>query len=45
VGGSGIDAWAPGAYFADTKTHPYDDALARARVAQQTGTLAGIIWH
>jgi hypothetical protein len=45
VGGSGIDAWAPGAYFADTRTHPYDDALARARLAQQAGTLAGIIWH
>ncbi|MGY3090006.1 hypothetical protein ACVWYF_003054 [Hymenobacter sp. UYAg731] len=45
VGGSGIDAWMPGAYFADTKTHPYDDALARARTAMQTGTLAGIIWH
>jgi hypothetical protein len=45
VGGSGIDAWAPGAYFADTNTHPYDDALARARLAQQEGTLAGIIWH
>jgi hypothetical protein len=45
VGGTGIDAWAPGAYFADTKTRPYDDALARARLAQQTGTLAGIIWH
>lgn len=42
VGGSGIDAWVPGAYFADTNTHPYDDALARAR---QAGTLAGIIWH
>lgn len=45
VGGSGIDAWQPGAYFADTQTHPYDDALARARLAQQSGTLAGIIWH
>lgn len=45
VGGSGIDAWTPGAYFADTKTHPYDDALARAKTALQTGTLAGIIWH
>jgi hypothetical protein len=45
VGGSGIDAWVPGAYFADTNTHPYDDALVRARLAQQTGTLAGIIWH
>ena len=45
VGGSGIDAWAPGAYFADTQTHPYDDALARIRTARQAGTLAGIIWH
>lgn len=45
VGGSGIDAWVPGAYFADTKTHPYDDALARTRAARQAGTLAGIIWH
>ncbi|MBH8560183.1 sialate O-acetylesterase [Hymenobacter negativus] len=45
VGGSGIDVWMPGAYFADTKTHPYDDALARAKTALQTGTLAGIIWH
>ena len=45
VGGSGIDAWTPGAYFAGTNTHPYDDALARARTALQTGTLAGIIWH
>ncbi|MDQ2771729.1 MAG: sialate O-acetylesterase [Bacteroidota bacterium] len=45
VGGSGIDAWTPGAYFSDTKTHPYDAALARARTAMQRGTLAGIIWH
>lgn len=45
VGGSGIDAWVPGAYFADTKTHPYDDALARARTAMRAGILAGIIWH
>lgn len=45
VGGSGIEAWAPGAYFADTNTYPYDEALARARVAQPAGTLAGIIWH
>ena len=45
VGGSGIDTWTPGAYFDGTKTHPYDDALARARTALATGTLAGIIWH
>lgn len=45
VGGSGIDVWTPGAYYDGNKTHPYDDALARARAAMQTGTLAGIIWH
>jgi len=45
VGGSGIDTWVPGAYFDGTKTHPYDDALARARTALAAGTLAGIIWH
>ncbi|MDO7846085.1 sialate O-acetylesterase [Hymenobacter sp. M29] len=45
VGGSGIDAWAPGAYFEGTKTYPYDAALARAKVALQAGTLAGIIWN
>ena len=45
VGGSGIDAWSPGAYFEGTKTHPYDDALTRARTAMQAGNLAGIIWH
>ncbi|MDB5235051.1 MAG: putative acetyl xylan esterase AxeA [Hymenobacter sp.] len=45
VGGSAISYWQPGAYFPDTKTHPYDDALARARIALQTGTLAGIIWN
>ncbi|GAB3586336.1 sialate O-acetylesterase [Hymenobacter daeguensis] len=45
VGGSGIDVWTPGAYYDGTKTHPYDDALARAKAAMQAGTLAGIIWH
>jgi hypothetical protein len=45
VGGSGMAFWQPGAYFPDTRTHPYDDALARARRAMQSGTLAGIIWH
>ncbi|TGE08645.1 sialate O-acetylesterase [Hymenobacter fodinae] len=45
VGGSGIDVWQPGAYFPDTQVKPYDDALARTRLALQQGTLAGIIWH
>ncbi|RZK62939.1 MAG: sialate O-acetylesterase [Hymenobacter sp.] len=45
VGGAGLEAWLPGAYFADTQTHPYDDALARARLALAAGTLAGIVWN
>ncbi|GAB3870989.1 sialate O-acetylesterase [Hymenobacter segetis] len=45
VGGSGIDAWTPGAYYDGNKSHPYDDALARAKTALQAGTLVGIIWH
>jgi len=45
VGGSGIDYWQEGAYYPATKTHPYDDALLRAKKAMQTGTLTGIIWH
>lgn len=45
VGGSPIAAWQPGAYYEPTKSHPYDDALQRAREALKKGTLKGIIWH
>ena len=45
VGGSPIDAWQPGAYYEPTKSRPWDDALRRARVATQAGTLKGILWH
>jgi Carbohydrate esterase, sialic acid-specific acetylesterase len=45
VGGSGIDVWEPGAYYAPTKSHPYDDAIQRARKALENGQLAGILWH
>jgi hypothetical protein len=44
-GGSPISSWAPGEYFDGTHSHPYDDALARARRASQNGTLKGILWH
>lgn len=44
VGGSPIDAWRPGVYYAPTKSYPYDDALRRARKAQEQGELAGILW-
>ncbi len=45
VGGSGITSWVPGGYDAATKTHPYDEALARARAAQRSGTFRAILWH
>jgi hypothetical protein len=44
-GGSPISAWQPGQYFEETHGHPYDDALARARVALKSGTLHAILWH
>lgn len=44
-GGSPISSWEPGGYHAPTKTHPYDDALERARKAMKDGVLKGILWH
>lgn len=44
-GGSGIDVWVPGAFYAATKSYPYDDALKRAKKALENGELAGILWH
>ncbi|MGF2411093.1 sialate O-acetylesterase [Ferruginibacter sp.] len=42
-GGSPIKVWQPGAtYF---NAHPYDDAIARTKMAMQKGVLKGIIWH
>jgi hypothetical protein len=45
VGGSPIDAWQPGVFYPPTKSHPWDDALRRAKLALQFGTLKGILWH
>ena len=45
VGGSPISAWKLGAYYAPTKSHPYDDMLVRIREAQKVGVLKGILWH
>lgn len=45
VGGSPIAAWQPGGYHTQTKSHPYDECLQRAKVALQAGTLKGILWH
>ena len=45
VGGSPIGAWQPGVFYQPTKSHPWDDALRRAKLALQSGTLQGILWH
>ena len=46
VGGTPISAWEPGARDAETGTHPYDDGLARARVAMRGGhRFAAVLWH
>ena len=44
-GGSAISTWEPGGYHSQTKSHPWDDAIARARVAMKNGALKGILWH
>jgi hypothetical protein len=45
VGGSPIDAWKPGVFYEPTKSHPWDDAVRRAKLALRSGTLRGILWH
>jgi hypothetical protein len=45
VGGSPISSWEPGALDAATKTHPYDDAIVRARAAMRDGRFRAILWH
>lgn len=44
-GGSPISTWVPGGYWEQTKSHPYDDFLTRAKRALQDGTLKAILWH
>jgi len=44
-GGSPISTWKPGGYHDQTKSHPYDDAIARTRRAMRDGVLKGILWH
>lgn len=44
-GGSPISTWVPGGYHNQTKSHPYDDAIKRAKQALAEGTLKGILWH
>ena len=45
AGGSAIETWVPGGYHGQTKSHPWDDAIKRTRVAMESGVLKGILWH
>jgi hypothetical protein len=45
VGGTSVTRWAPGVQDPVTKAYPYDDMLARIKIARKTGTFKGIIWH
>lgn len=44
-GGSSISVWKAGAWFEQTQSHPYDDAVERAKIAMKDGVLKGILWH
>ncbi len=44
-GGSSIKHWQKGAYWKQTDSHPYDDAIARTEKALKHGTLKAILWH
>ncbi|WP_046243336.1 sialate O-acetylesterase [Hymenobacter terrenus] len=45
VGGTSIAKWQPGVYDEATKTHPYDDAVARISAAMRCGVVKGMLWH
>lgn len=44
-GGSPISTWEPGKFWDQTKSNPWDDAMARAKQAVRDGTLKAILWH
>jgi hypothetical protein len=44
-GGSSIRHWRRGAFWEQTQSHPYDDAIARAKRAMQDGVLKAILFH
>ena len=44
-GGSSIDHWAPGVFFNQTKSYPYDDAISRTKRALEDGELEAILWR
>lgn len=44
-GGSPISTWEPGVFFEQTDSHPYDDAMSRARDAMKSGDIKAVLWH
>ncbi len=44
-GGTNIDKWRNGEYDKKTKSYPYDEAISKAKMALNKGTLKGILWH
>ena len=45
VGGTSITSWKQSGFDKATNTHPYDDAVARIKIAMLSGTIKGILWH
>jgi hypothetical protein len=45
AGGSPISVWKKDAYWAQTKSKPYDETLRRVALAKKRGVLKGILWH
>lgn len=45
VGGTSIRIWVPGGFDKKTEVYPYDDMLKRLKVAMESGTVKGVLWH
>lgn len=45
VGGTSIRIWQPSGFDKKTEVHPYDDMLARLKLAMQNGKVKGVLWH
>jgi len=45
AGGSPISTWQPGGYWEQTRSRPYEDAVARVRRATEDGVLKAVLWH
>ncbi|MEZ6123777.1 MAG: sialate O-acetylesterase [Planctomycetaceae bacterium] len=45
AGGSPIETWQPGGFHSQTRSHPWDDAIRRARIVANHGQIKAILWH